>query len=200
MEGVHQFDKGFQQQEYPSQYPPQYLPTQGYPTPANAYPGYAAYPPNYSSQQPRGYPTQPIGFTNEEPPDYSQFQPQAPPPYFESPQQPVQTQHNVMIVTQQQPTIVAPSVTRRTSSDNYLIITIIVMVVCTVLGTCLTLFCTIPALLSSLQAKEAERQGHTLIALYKNRRTISLNVSAIVFGFVLFVVIVSNVGWRVAVY
>lgn len=96
------------------------------------------------------------------------------------------------------------------SSDHYLVVTIIVMSVCCLFGSIFTLLCTIPALLSALEvmirefvcvmnfcpkAREAEKRGEHLFAAFRDRRTISLNISAIVFGIVVIIIVASNAAF-----
>ena len=164
-------------------YPPQqggYPPPQGYPPQTQGYP---PQPQGYPPPQ-EGYPPQPQGYP---PPQgyYPDPQKDVPPPYQPQPP-PVQQQTTTgVVVVTHQPAFYVPVI--HPAGDHYRILSIINCIFCCFFGSPLTLFCTIPAMIFSFQAIDAEQRGDNISAASYDRTTIALNIVAFVFGFVIFI-------------
>ncbi|XP_065898741.1 calcium-binding protein P-like [Dysidea avara] len=171
--------------EYP---PPQvgYPPPQtGYPPPQAGYPPpQAGYPPGYTPNQQATYPpTEPV------PPPYpGQSGDYQPPPPAPPPEQ--QPQSNIIVVTQPtQPTIVH----QRSTIPDYTVLSIVMTVVCIFCNLC-ALACTIPAIFLSVQAKEEEAKGDHVSALQHARTALYLNIAAVIFAVVVWIVWIAAVA------
>ena len=183
-----EYPPGQTQPPYPLQ-PPQ---SSNYPSQQGVYPpGYEpiGHPPDYQPQQegyPPSYPPQPqsFGYPSNQP--YYPDSKDAPPPYYSKQVPPPQQQTTTgVVVVQQQPTFT--TIRSVPVGDHYRTFSIIVCILCCLFGSPFTLCCTLPAIFTALQARDAERLGDHAYAADKDRVTITLNVVAIIFGFVILV-------------
>ncbi|XP_003385428.1 PREDICTED: uncharacterized protein LOC100639982 [Amphimedon queenslandica] len=156
----------------------------------------SGYPPqNYQPPPPMGYAPAPQNFKNEVPPPYSVPPPQPQPGYGYAPAAPVpqqQSSNNVVVVNSQPtPAIVT---TIRPVGDHFLTLSIVLTIVCFICGAWHALLCTIPAIIFSTMARDAEARGDMDSAQTNSRLSLGCNIGGIVSnvaGIVILIIVIA---------
>lgn len=170
--------------------------------------GYAK-PPTYEApyQQPNQPLHQPVNnsFGNvqyqQDPPPQPAFNPgYAPAPPVMAPAQQQQSNTNVVVVNQPQPTQPIVQVSRPPQAPSYLILAAVLMVVCLLHGNFPTLTCLIPALIFAYVAEEHNRNGEYQEAKRCGFFALCCSISSIMYfvliiiAVIVFIILVFAVG------
>ncbi|KAL5499979.1 hypothetical protein EMCRGX_G011462, partial [Ephydatia muelleri] len=162
-----------------------------YPSPQTGFqPGYPTSQPGF---QPPGYtpPAQPTPGYGQY--GYAGFQPIPPPQYPQG--QPFQPQlsSNVVVISAQ-PSAVTTTVVHRPTGDHYMTLSLVMTIICVMLGGWLSLMCTIPAITLAALAKNDDAAGNAAAAKTKGYIALTLNIIAVLFHIVAIIAIVTPIA------